>query len=448
MDAHGNNGRAHATPPPRTEAAGDHRPRGRRAVVLVIDACGAGALPDAGLYGDEGANTLVHLADAVGGLQLPTLAALGLGSILALAGVPPSPEPVIHGRLHALGPGKDSTAGHWELMGVVAPEPAPTYPKGFPPDVVARLEAAVERPIICNRPYNGVAAIEDFGAEHIRDGGLILYTSADSVAQLAAHVELVPTEELHGEHAVSRGLTRPFTGRAGEFSRIDGRRDFALAPPSRSYLQELCDAGVPTHGVGKIADLFAGVGVEHSHPGSTNERALASTRELLAELDEGLIFVNLVETDQLYGHRKDVTGFHHALQAIDGEVGSWLGDLGEGDLLVITADHGVDPAHPATDHTREHAPLLAATGSMLRARGLSPQRVGVASARQGTSGGTLDLGAIPELDEAFERGDLAELDEAEAATRHDGPLADVGASTLRWLAGRDAPELPGEPFVC
>jgi phosphopentomutase len=439
MDAHRHNGRAHATPQLRGTSTGAHPPRGRRAIVLVIDACGAGALPDASLYGDQGTNTLVHLAEAVGGLHLPTLGALGLGSILALEGVPPSPEPVTHGRLHALGPGKDSTAGHWERMGVVAPEPPPTYPEGFPPDVVARLEAAVGRSIICNRPYNGVAAIEDFGVQHMQDGGLILYTSADSVAQLAAHVELVPTdelwracaaarEELHGEHAVSRVIARPFAGPAGDFSRTDGRRDFSLAPPSRSYLQELCDAGIATHGVGKIADLFAGVGVQHSHPGSTNERALASARELLAELDEGLIFVNLIETDQLYGHRKDVVGFHRALRAIDTEVGSWLGGLGEGDLLVITADHGVDPAHPATDHTREHAPLLAATGSMLRADGFSGERVDAGSVREGVPAGA----QVPVY----------------ASTRHDGPLADVGASTLRWLAGRDAPELPGQPFVC
>jgi phosphopentomutase len=387
----------------------------RRAVVLVIDACGVGALPDAGDYGDANTNTLLHVAEAVGGLRLPTLGALGLGSILALPGVPPAREPAIHGRLHALGPGKDSTAGHWELMGVVLDRPLPTYPKGFPPETVARLEAATGREMICNLPYNGIAAIEDFGAEHLRTGALILYTSQDSVLQLAAHVNRVPVEDLWlacadargamtGEDAVGRVIARPFTGSPDAFERTDGRRDFALEPPSRSYLQELSDAAVPTHGVGKISDLFAGVGIEHSHPAATNERALQSARTLLEELGEGLIFVNLIETDQVYGHRKDVQGFHRALQAIDAELAGWLDRLGPNDLLIVTADHGVDPAHPGTDHTREHAPLLAVTGEML---------------------------AGPPI----------------PGPLHEGPLADVGATVLCWLADRDADALPGRPFV-
>jgi phosphopentomutase len=394
----------------------EHR---RRAIVLVIDACGVGALPDAADYGDGGANTLAHVAEAVGGLQLPVLASLGLGSILELEGVPPAADPAIHGRLHALGPGKDSTAGHWELMGVVLDRPLPTYSEGFPPAVIARLEAAMGREIVCNRPYNGVAAIEDFGAEHLRTGALILYTSQDSVLQLAAHVERVPAEELYracaaargamtGQDAVGRVIARPFAGVAGAFERTEGRRDFALAPPSRSYLRELRDGGAPTHGVGKISDLFAGIGIDRSHPGATNELALASVRALLSGLDTGLIFVNLIETDQVYGHRKDSAGFHRALRAIDAEVGEWLARLRPGDLLIVTADHGVDPAHPGTDHTREHAPLLAVTGEMLRARAM---------------GGRL------------------------GGTRHDGPLADVGATVLRWLTGRDADGLPGSACI-
>jgi phosphopentomutase len=392
---------------------------GRRAFVLVIDACGVGALPDAAAYGDEGVNTLAHVARAVGGLELPALASLGLGSIVVLEGVLPAADTAIHGRLHALGPGKDSTAGHWELMGVVLDRPPPTYPDGFPPAVIARLQAAIGREIICNRPYNGVAAIDDFGAEHLRTGALILYTSQDSVLQLAAHAERMSAEELYracaaarvqmfGEHAVGRVIARPFTGVAGAFERTDGRRDFALSPPSRSYLQELSDAGVPTHGVGKISDLFAGVGISESHPGATNALALAGARALLDELDRGLVFVNLIETDQLYGHRKDSAGFHRALRTIDAELGECLGRLRARDLLIVTADHGVDPAHPGTDHTREYAPLLAVTGEMVRAR-----------AGGGRYGGV----------------------------RHDGPLADVGATALRWLTGRDANGLPGESFL-
>ena len=391
----------------------------RRAIVLVIDACGIGALPDAERYGDGGTNTLAHLAEAVGGLELPQLEALGLGCIEPLRGVARVAEPAIHGRLHPLGPGKDSITGHWELMGVVVEHALPTYPAGFPPAVIERLRAAMGHELICNRPDNGVAVIEEFGAEHLRSGALIAYTSQDSVLQLAAHVDRVPVAELYracaaaraamsGEDAVGRVIARPFTGAEGAFERTEGRRDFALRPPTRSYLEEIAEAGVAVHGVGKIEDLFAGVGVAHSHPGSTNAQALTSVERLLGELEEGFVFANLIETDQLYGHRKDIEGFARALREIDVRVGSFTAGLGEDDLLVVTADHGVDPVHAGTDHTREYAPLLAVTGAMLAAR-----------AQGGGMGGT----------------------------RHDGPLADVGATVLRWLTGGEAPGLPGASFL-
>jgi phosphopentomutase len=391
---------------------------GARALVVVIDACGVGALPDAADYGDEGTNTLAHVAEAVGGLRLPALQRLGLGSIVELQGVEPAAEPAIHGRLHPLGPGKDSVTGHWELMGAVLQRPLPTYPDGFPADLLARLRAAMGHELICNRPYNGIAAIEDFGAESLRSGALIVYTSQDSVLQLAAHVDRVPPDELyracaaaravmHSDHAVGRVIARPFAGAPGAFVRTPGRRDFALAPPARTYLQELADAGVAVHGVGKIDDLFAGVGVAHSHPGATNRQALASVERLLATVEQGLVFVNLIETDQTYGHRKDVAGFAAALEELDGHVGAWVEGIGERDLLIVTADHGVDPTHAGSDHTREYAPLLALSGAMQGA---------------GSDGGS--------------RG-----------KRHDGPLADVGASVLRWLTGREAEHLPGRAFV-
>ena len=391
----------------------------RRAIVLVMDACGVGALPDAALYGDEGTNTLAHVAEGVGGLELPTLQALGLGSIVPLRGVPPARDPAIHGRLHPLGPGKDSVSGHWELMGVVIEHALPTYPGGFPPAVIERLRGATGHELICNRPDNGIAAIEEFGAEHLRSGALIAYTSQDSVLQLAAHVERVPVEELYracvaaraemtGRDAVGRIIARPFTGPAGAFQRTDGRRDFAVLPPGRSYLQELQDAGIDVHGVGKIRDLFAGVGVGESHDGATNTRAFDSVDGLLAGERGGLIFVNLIETDQVYGHRKDVLGFDGALRGIDLRLGSLLERLTDEDLLIVTADHGVDPSHPGTDHTREYAPLLALTGLMA---------------------GRMARG------------------EPIAGVRHDGPLADVGATVLRWLAGTDAEGLPGAPFL-
>jgi phosphopentomutase len=398
---------------------GDGERGERRAVVLVMDACGVGALPDAASYGDQGTNTLAHLAEAVDGLHLPAMQRLGLGSIISLLGVPAAAHPAIHGRLHTLGPGKDSIGGHWELMGVVQERAMPTYPAGFPEDVIARLVAAMGHEVICNRPDNGLAAIEEFGAEHLRTGALILYTSQDSVLQLAAHVEKVSIEELYracgaaracmtGEDAVGRVIARPFTGKPGAFERTDGRRDLALSPPSRSYLQELQERGVEVHGVGKIGDLFTGVGISHNHPGVSNRQALDSVDGLLGELERGLVFVNLIETDQLYGHRKDVVGFDGALREIDGRLAGMLGRLRGGDLLIVTADHGVDPAHPGTDHTREYAPLLAVTGEMP-----------VSGPHNGAWGGF----------------------------RHDGPLADVGASVLAWLTGSGDAGLPGTAFI-
>jgi phosphopentomutase len=381
----------------------------KRAFVIVIDACGAGALPDAADYGDEGTNTLQHLSEAAGGLDLPVLQELGLGDILPLVGVPPSPERVMHGRLHPLGPGKDTITGHWELMGVVTPRPLRTYPDGFPEDVIDQLHDASGRGILCNRPYSGTAVIDDFGAEHLRTGDLIVYTSADSVLQIAAHTAEVPTAELYsicaaareimtGEHAVGRVIARPFKGEPGAFVRTDGRKDIALPPPGRSYMEELQAAGQPVHTVGKIGQVFDGVGVDVEHKGPTNAIALDATTELIDTLETGFVFTNLVETDQVYGHRNDVPGYHGALKAIDACVGEWLTRLDPArDLLIITADHGCDPTTPGTDHTREHAPLLA---------------------RFDGHGGR----------------------------RHDGPFADVGASVLKWLTGAEAP-LPGTPFV-
>jgi len=384
----------------------------RRAFVVVLDAVGAGATADAADYGDAGANTLGHLADALGGLDLPVLQRLGLGDVLALRGVPPADPPAaVHGRLHPLGPGKDSTTGHWELFGVVAPEPPPAFTAGFPPEIVAVVERASGRGVLCNRPYDGIGAIEAFGAEHLATGHLVLYTSQDSVLQLAAHVDVLPPADLHAICArvraelavpIGRVIARPFAGGPGRFARVEtGRRDFALPPPAPSHLDALRSAGVPVHAVGKVHDLFAGHGFDAAHPGATNAAALASTTSLIATLDHGLVVTNLIETDQVYGHRKDLHGFHRALQQVDAHVGAWLADgLRDGDLLVLTADHGVDMTLPGTDHTREHAPLLALAGD-----------------------GSL------------------------GARRHDGPLADVGATVLDWLAGQRAPQLPGASFL-
>ena len=380
----------------------------RRAIVVVLDACGCGALPDAAAYGDEGTDTLAHVAQAVGGLELPTLRQLGLGNIAPIEGVEPVDEPAVHGRLHPLGPGKDTTAGHWELMGVVPPR-FPTYPDGFPRELIADFERLAGRGVIGNAPSEGLRAIEQHGERHLESGDLIVYTSQDSVFQVAAHTAVVPEEELyavcaearrllHGEHAVGRVIARPFEGEPGAFSRTAGRRDFALPPPSRSYLEEIAEAGVPVHGVGKVGQIFAGRGITDDHSAHDNPSAIDAIDRLLAQPGPALVFANLVDTDQVYGHRKDVHGFHAALREVDAAVARWMVGIGEGDLLCLTADHGCDPKHPGTDHTREHAPLLA----------------------------------------TFSGHD---------GRRADGPLASVGASALEWLTGRDAPELPGEAFT-
>jgi len=377
--------------------------------VVVIDACGVGALPDADEYGDAGTDTLGHLATAAGGLQLPALQGLGLGCITAIDGVPAAASPVLHGRLAAIGPGKDSTAGHWGLMGVASPARPVTYPDGVPPDVLELVRTAARRQVICNRAYNGIDAIQDFGAEHLRTGALILYTSQDSVLQLAAHERIVGEAELYGicervrsalpaEHAVGRIIARPFTGEVGQFERTAGRRDLATAPPTTSYLDELHGEGIPVHTVGKVGELFAGRGIDVQHGGSDNETALRTTGQLIDRLSSGLVFTNLVETDQVYGHRHDVKGFSGALTVIDEHVGRWLTKLRPGDMLILTADHGCDVTALHTDHTREYVPLLATF-------------------------------------------------EGHGSRRVDGSLADVGASVLRWLSGRDSDVLPGVPFV-
>jgi phosphopentomutase len=389
----------------------DSSQAGRRAFVVVIDACGIGALPDADAYGDAGTNTLAHVAERCGGLDLPALARLGLGSILPLRGVSPAASPVLHGRLGAVGPGKDSIAGHWELMGVVVAQAPPSYPHGLGSELLGRVEEVLGGPVICNQAFNGIAAIEQYGAEHLRSGRPILYTSADSVVQVAAHVDVLSApqlyercaalrELLHGPDAVGRVIARPFEGAEGDFRRTRGRRDYALASPTRSYLDALQAAGVAVHSVGKVHDLFAGRGIDQAHPGATNAEALATIATLIDELDSGLVFANLIETDQRYGHRKDVAGFHAALREIDAALAGWRERLRAGDLLVITADHGCDPDAAHSDHTRESVPLLASFAG-------------------------------------------------DGGRRHDGGLADVGASVFSWLAGRvhERDQLPGESFI-
>src|SRR3989442_7953623 len=299
------------------------------ACVIVLDAVGAGEFPDAAEYGDEGSDTLGNVARAGGGLDLPKLEAFGLGNIEPLEGCPPQPgAPAVAGRLLERSKGKDTTAGHWELMGIVTAQPFPLYPHGFPHDVIDPSMHRTGRGVLGNKPASGTEIIQELGEEHQKTGKWIVYTSADSVFQIAAHEDTVPLEELYeasrtardvltGKHAVGRVIARPFKGEPGNYERTPNRHDFSLEPKRPNYLSLVRDAGVKVFGVGKIGDIFAGRDIDESHPTKSNIEGIAQTERLLRELEEGLIFVNLVETDMLWGHRNDPVNFHRCLQDFD-----------------------------------------------------------------------------------------------------------------------------------
>lgn len=342
-----------------------------RVLSIILDGVGVGALPDAAFYGDEGSDTLGNLARAVGGLSLPHLAALGLGRLGDLLGVAPHPMPQgAYGRMAIASPAKDSATGHWELMGLITKRPFPTYPQGFPPEIIESFEEAIGRKILGNVPASGTEIIKELGEEHLRTGRPIVYTSADSVFQVAAHEAVIPREELYGicrkargllqgEHAVGRVIARPFIGEPGAFKRLtEGRQDFSLPPPGVTLLDRLEEVGVPVVGIGKIEDLFAGRGVKRSIHTGSNEEGVEACLKALEEEREGLILANLVDFDTLYGHRNDPVGFARALEAFDRRIPELVERLQDGDLLVITADHGNDPTTPSTDHSREYVPLL------------------------------------------------------------------------------------------
>jgi phosphopentomutase len=351
-------------------------PRMERAIVVVLDGVGVGQAPDAAAYGDAGADCLANCARAVGGLALPTLGRLGVGNLTEIEGTPPQPPAGACGRLIERSPGKDSTTGHWELMGVVLDHPLPTYPHGFPPELVARFEAAIGRHVLGNYPASGTAIIEELGVEHLRTGFPILYTSADSVFQLAAHEDVIPIAELYrmceiarglltGEDEVGRVIARPFTGTPGAFVRTPHRRDFSLEPPAPTLLDALKASGREVVGIGKIEDLFAGRGLTASDHTATNAAGQAAALAAVARPFAGLLFVNLVECDQNYGHSRNPEGYAEALRAFDAWLPSLLARLGDGDVLFITGDHGTDPTWRGTDHTRESVPLLV-TGKPVR----------------------------------------------------------------------------------
>ena len=338
----------------------------------MLDAVGAGELPDAEEYGDVGSNTLGNVARAVGGLDLPNLEALGLGNVMPLEGCPPQPgAPAVAGRLLERSKGKDTTTGHWEHMGIVTPTAFPTYPHGFPDDVIDPFMNRTGRGVLGNKPASGTEIIQELGEEHQRTGKWIVYTSADSVFQLAAHEETIPLEELYegcrvareiltGRHAVGRVIARPFTGEPGHYERTPNRHDFSLEPPKPNYLTTMREAGNTVYGVGKISDIFAGQDVDESRPTKSNVDGINQTVELL-EIDRRAASCssNLVETDMLWGHRNDPVNFHRCLQDFDRRPADILEALQPGDLLILTSDHGCDPTTPSTDHSREHALLLA-----------------------------------------------------------------------------------------
>jgi len=342
-----------------------------RACVIVLDAVGAGELPDAEEYGDVGSNTLGNVARAVGGLDLPNLEALGLGNVMPLAGCPPQPgAPAVAGRLLERSKGKDTTTGHWEHMGIVTLTAFPTYPHGFPDEIIDPFMNQTGRGVLGNKPASGTEIIQELGEEHQRTGKWIVYTSADSVFQIAAHEDTIPLEELYdgsrvarellkGRHAVGRVIARPFTGGPGHYERTPNRHDFSLEPPRPNYLTSIREAGNTVYGVGKISDIFAGQDVDESQPTKSNVEGITTTIERLEEIDSGFVFVNLVETDMLWGHRNDPVNFHRCLQDFDRRLPDLLEALRPGDLLVLTSDHGCDPTTPSTDHSREHALLLA-----------------------------------------------------------------------------------------
>jgi phosphopentomutase len=339
--------------------------------VIVLDAVGAGELPDAEEYGDEGSDTLGNVARAVGGLDLPNLEALGLGNVEPLEGCPPQPgAPAVAGRLLERSKGKDTTTGHWEHMGIVTPTAFPTYPHGFPDDVIDPFMNRTGRGVLGNKPASGTEIIQELGEEHQRTGKWIVYTSADSVFQIAAHEDTIPLEELYegsrvareilnGRHAVGRVIARPFTGEPGNYTRTPNRHDFSIVPPTPNYLTTIREAGNTIYGVGKIADIFAGQDIDESHPTKSNVDGINRTIELLENIDSGFVFVNLVETDMLWGHRNDPVNFHRCLQDFDRRLPDILEALRQGDLLVLTSDHGCDPTTPSTDHSREYGLLLA-----------------------------------------------------------------------------------------
>ena len=381
-----------------------------RVLVVVCDSWGVGDAPDAADYGDEASDTLANTADAVGGIRAPNLASLGLGSLTGIRGVDAAPAPgTAHGRATERSAGKDTTTGHWEMMGIRLDEPFPLYPNGFPPDLIGAFEQEIGKTVLGNRAASGTEIIAELGEEHLRTGGPIVYTSGDSVFQIATHKSVVDLPLLYGwsraarrllvgPHRVGRVIARPFEGRPGAFVRSPERRDFSVPPPGPTVLDRLQEAGVAVLGVGKIQDIFSGQGITEGRYSDSNDHGVDLTLEYLRRPAPAFVFTNLVDFDSKYGHRNDAHGYAACIEAFDRRLPELIAAL-DGGVLLLTGDHGCDPTTPPTDHSRERTPLLAA----------------------GLQGGPVDLG-----------------------TR--GSFSDLG-QTVADLLGADATGLEGESFV-
>lgn len=343
--------------------------KNRRIFLIVLDSYGIGALPDAADFGDEGSNTLKTIT-ASKAYDTPNMKKLGLFNIDGVDWMKKEESPAgAYGRMKERSRGKDTTIGHWEIAGVVSPKPLPVYPNGFPEEILEKFREATGREVLCNLPYSGTDVIRDYGEEHMKTGALIVYTSADSVFQIAAHEEIVPVEELYryceiareilcGEHGVGRVIARPFIGEAPNFQRTANRHDFSLLPPRDTMLDAILEAGYDTYGIGKIYDIFAGKGIAHTQRIQNNVDGMEKTLEMQEKDFKGLCFVNLVDFDMMYGHRNDIEGYANAATVFDRQLKTFLERMRPEDILMITADHGCDPGFRGTDHSREHTPLL------------------------------------------------------------------------------------------
>lgn len=354
-----------------------------RVALIVLDSVGIGAMPDAQEYDDAGAHTLGHIAEYKHGLHMPNLMKMGLGNIEPLKGIDPVTQPIAnYAKMKELSKGKDTTTGHWEFVGVYTDKPFKTYPNGFPKELIEAFEERTGRKVLGNKPASGTEIIKELGEEHMRTGNLIVYTSADSVFQIAAHEEVVPLEELYRycsiareltldeKYSVTRVIARPFVGAPGQFTRTANRRDYSVKPPHPTVLNALKEAGRDVIGLGKISDIYAGEGITRSIHTKSNMDGVDQFLTILEETYDGLAFINLVDFDAKFGHRRDPEGYAQALEEFDARMPEILDRLRDDDLLIITADHGNDPTHHGTDHTREYTPLLVYSKSLQGGRSL------------------------------------------------------------------------------